>query len=91
MQEILSSPYAWLMGLVVVVPVVAIVFGSLTSAWEKIRKAEIDAALKHEMIQRGMSADEIRQVLEASSKGRKSKKGSCGSASQADDRSAVEV
>ena len=36
--------------------------------WHKIRKAEIAAKLKHDMLDRGMSADEIRIVLEAGSK-----------------------
>jgi hypothetical protein len=33
--------------------------------WHKIRKAEIAAALKRDMLQRGMSAQEIQTVLEA--------------------------
>ncbi len=37
--------------------------------WCKIRQAELDAALKQEMLQRGMSAEEIQMVLSASSKG----------------------
>lgn len=32
----------------------------------QMRKASLDAALKRRMIDRGMSADEIRQVLSAS-------------------------
>jgi len=35
--------------------------------WRKVRQAEIDAALKQEMIQRGMSADEITRILQATS------------------------
>src|SRR5436309_3231413 len=34
--------------------------------WTKVRRAEIDAALKHDMLQRGMGADEIERVLRAS-------------------------
>jgi hypothetical protein len=54
--------------------IVLIVFGSLGLTgiafiwgvvWHRMRQAEIDAALKSEMIQRGMSADEIQQVLDA--------------------------
>lgn len=52
------------------VPVIAIVSG----CWHHVRKAELEAAirqeeihLKREMIQRGMSADEIAQVLGARS------------------------
>jgi hypothetical protein len=35
--------------------------------WRKLRHAEIDGALKQEMIQRGMSADEITRILQATS------------------------
>ena len=37
--------------------------------WYKLRRAEMDAALKQDMLQRGMSAEEIKTVLEASSHG----------------------
>jgi hypothetical protein len=37
--------------------------------WRRIRKAEIDAKLKTDMLDRGMSAEEIKVVLEAGSKG----------------------
>jgi hypothetical protein len=33
--------------------------------WLQLRKAEIGAALKQDMLNRGMSADEIRTVLDA--------------------------
>jgi hypothetical protein len=36
--------------------------------WSDIRKKEIAAGLKHEMLARGMSADEIRTVLNAGTK-----------------------
>jgi hypothetical protein len=52
-----------------IVPVVAIAGGLIAGcafpAWLVYRKAELDAELKREMIARGMSADEIVQVLEA--------------------------
>ena len=41
--------------------VVAILWG----AWNKTRRAEIAAALKQDMLNRGMSAEEIRTVLDA--------------------------
>ncbi len=44
----------------------------ITDNWQKLRRAEIAAALKQDMLNRGMSADDIRTVLEADSK--KSKK-----------------
>jgi hypothetical protein len=40
--------------------------------WHRIRKAEIAAKLKHDMLDRGMSPDEIRIVLEAGSNKRPS-------------------
>jgi hypothetical protein len=36
----------------------------IATRWQRVRQLEIEAALKHEMIERGMSVDEIRQVLE---------------------------
>jgi hypothetical protein len=58
--------------LVVLVPVVggllcgmvAIIAGN----WRKIRRAEMEAALKQDMLNRGMSAEEIKTVLEAGSR-----------------------
>jgi hypothetical protein len=41
----------------------------LTAYWHRNRKAEIIAALKHEMLERGMSAEDIRTVIDAGSKG----------------------
>ncbi len=36
--------------------------------WYKIRKSEIAAALKQDMLNRGMSAEEIKTVIEAGRK-----------------------
>jgi hypothetical protein len=44
------------------------VTGIIASAWRKVRRDEAEAALKAEMLNRGLSADEIRTVLEAGSK-----------------------
>ena len=49
------------------IPLMGIVFGTLTNYWRRSRQAELDAALKQQMLERGMSADEIVQVLEAKS------------------------
>jgi len=49
------------------VPITAIIFGTLTSYWRRSRQAELDASLKQQMLDRGMSADEIVQVLETKS------------------------
>jgi hypothetical protein len=45
----------------VLIAVVAI----LSSAWRKHRQAEIESALKQDMLNRGMSADEIVRVVRA--------------------------
>jgi hypothetical protein len=41
---------------------------SLAHYWWLSRKAELDNALKRDMIQRGMSVEEIERVLKAKSK-----------------------
>jgi hypothetical protein len=47
------------------IPLVAII-GGLTY---KYRKLQVEAALKHQMIERGMSAEEIKEVIGASRSG----------------------
>ena len=54
------------------IAIVAIVFGclagicgSIATAWQRVRRAEIDAMLKHRMLEQGMSADDIKKVLES--------------------------
>ena len=50
---------------------VLIVLGTtVSSCWLRARKASLDADLKREMIERGMSADEICQVIQAKSRNR---------------------
>jgi hypothetical protein len=56
----------WL--IVAVLVLLAIVFGKTTSYLARVREAELDATLKQEMLQRGMSAEEIRMVIEARSR-----------------------
>jgi hypothetical protein len=41
----------------------------LAGTWQKTRRAEIAAALKQDMLNRGMSAADIRTILEAGTKG----------------------
>jgi len=64
----------WLIVIVLgcLIPISAIVLGTLTTYLQKSRQAELDASLKHDMLQRGMSADDIVRVLEANS-GRRGK------------------
>ena len=61
---------------VVAGPLVAIV-AIVCAAWAKVRRAEskahiaeVEAALKQQMIERGMSADEIERVMAAGQKSR---------------------
>ncbi len=58
-----------------IIPLVAIVLGCglgavgiLSSVWYKLRVKQWEMSLKHSMLERGMSAEEIRTVLEASPK-----------------------
>jgi hypothetical protein len=52
--------------LALMIPIVGIIFGTVTSYLGRVRQAELEANLKHAMLERGMSADEIRMVIEAS-------------------------
>jgi hypothetical protein len=52
--------------LICIVPVIS-------GCWYKIRKAELEAGLKRDMIERGMSADEIERILQAPSNCRRDK------------------
>jgi hypothetical protein len=44
------------------------VAGTIAHAWQKVRRAEQEAALKQDMLQRGLSVDEIERVLRATAK-----------------------
>jgi hypothetical protein len=52
------------LGGALVIPMIAIV-GAL---WADVRKAELASALKHDMLDRGLSAEEIQAVLNAGKK-----------------------
>jgi hypothetical protein len=63
MPSLLSDPanFFWFsIAMMVCVPVAA-------DCWRKVRKHELDADLKRDMIGRGMSADEIERILAARS------------------------
>jgi hypothetical protein len=49
---------------------IPIVFGTITNYLSAIHKAGLEASLKQDMLQRGMSAEEIKTVIEASSGGK---------------------
>ncbi len=56
-----SAVFWTAIALMIVVPAIA-------RYWWRIRQSEIDASLKHEMLERGMSAEEIQKVLAASTR-----------------------
>lgn len=65
--RILISPYG--------IPIVAIVCGCLVAVvatvakqWRKAREAELEAALKADLIKQGRSGEEIEKILRASAK-----------------------
>jgi hypothetical protein len=65
MPELLKSPTIIVFGslLLICLMILAAIVAFL---WYKVHKTEAETALKLEMIQRGMSAAEIQQVLKAS-------------------------
>jgi hypothetical protein len=63
MTELFQSPYIFVLGILFLTVAVP----TSWHYWCQYRKNELDAWLKHTMLQRGMSAAEIKQVLEASS------------------------
>ena len=44
------------------------VTGIIAGCWQEVRRADLLAALKQDMLNRGMSADDIRTVIEAGSR-----------------------
>jgi hypothetical protein len=61
MQQLLDSPFVFVLGILVLTVAVP----TVAHYWYQLRKAELDASLKHDMLQRGMSAEDIARVLEA--------------------------
>jgi hypothetical protein len=60
-----TSPWLVAIGEIALVPLIAIVWISLCVFTRKVRLARYDYELKRDMLQRGMSAEEIRIVIEA--------------------------
>jgi hypothetical protein len=69
------TQYPWLiaLGLVMLIPLTAILIAVPFENWRKVREAETEASLKHAMLERGMSADEIATVMNSGSKSAKRK------------------
>lgn len=55
-------------GVAVIGGLLVAIIGILAGSWVKVRRAEIAAGLKQDMLNRGLSAEDIRAVLEAGSK-----------------------
>jgi len=71
-----QNPWLIVIGLGVMVPISAIVFGSITNYLQRARRDELEASLKHAMLEKGMSAQDIKMVLEATA-GRGGSKKQC--------------
>jgi hypothetical protein len=66
MLELLKdNPWLIVVTLALIIPIVGIIFGTVTDYLARAKQAELEAALKQDMLQRGMSADEIKTVIEA--------------------------
>jgi hypothetical protein len=72
----LMQEHPWLIpvALGLLIPICGIVFGTITHYLQEKNQADLDASLKHAMLERGMSAQEIAMVLQASSKHKCGKK-----------------
>jgi hypothetical protein len=62
---LIREPWLIIVCLALLIPILGIIFGTVTGYLTRVRKAEIEASLKMEMLQRGMSAEEIKMVIEA--------------------------
>jgi hypothetical protein len=63
MQDLLANPFVFVLGILCITVGVP----TIGHYWCKNRKNELDTALKQDMVERGMSAEDIKTVLEASS------------------------
>src|SRR6516164_6794969 len=63
-----DKPWLIIVCLGLLIPILGIVFGTVTSYLTRVREAELEASLKQDMLQRGMSAEEIQMVIEATSR-----------------------
>ena len=46
---------------------IVIVTATIAKTWGRVRRAEMEALLKHKMLDQGMSAEDIKKVLESGS------------------------
>jgi hypothetical protein len=73
LEIVKENPWLIIVCLPLLIPILGVVFGTVTNHLTRVRQAELEAGLKQDMLQRGMSAEEIRIVIEATAhrKGRK--------------------
>ena len=67
-ELITENPWLVPTALGLLIPICGIVFGTVTYYLQEKNQAELDASLKHAMLERGMSAEEIVTVLAASTR-----------------------
>jgi hypothetical protein len=67
LELIKDNPWLIVVSLAMLIPILGVIFGTVTQYLTQVRQAELEANLKHDMLQRGMSADEIKTVIEATS------------------------
>jgi hypothetical protein len=65
LELLIREPWLIVVCMGLLIPILGIIFGTVTGHLTRVRKAEIEASLKMEMLQRGMSAEEIKMVVEA--------------------------
>jgi hypothetical protein len=64
-EAVQNNPGILIPLLAISIPIFAVVFGTVTGYLTAVRKAELETSLKLEMVQRGMSAEDIKTVIEA--------------------------
>jgi tartrate dehydratase alpha subunit/fumarate hydratase class I-like protein len=77
-QVFIDNPWLVLCVVIAVVSVTCTALVFITDYLRKSHQAEIDAALKQDMLNRGLSAADIKTILEASSDGEEMRMAMCG-------------
>jgi hypothetical protein len=62
-----DEPWLLVPCLALLIPIFGVIFGTITNYLSTVRRAELEASLKQDMLQRGMTAEEIKTVIEATS------------------------
>ena len=65
METVLQNTHFVFWSAIALIVVVPAVTGALAHYWYRVRRAELDARLKSHMLELGMSAEEIKTVIEA--------------------------